>query len=93
MAKIGLAILVHTVRHVGDDVGVVQLAEDLGLARKALDVTRGAVQLEELERDRSPGPLIDRAKDRAHTAGSDPILDQKTLRDQLTGDGMPHEPW
>jgi hypothetical protein len=74
-------------------VGVVQLAEDLGLARKALDVTRGAVRLEELERDRSPGLLIDRAENRAHTAGGGPILDQKTLRKQLTRDRMPHEPW
>jgi hypothetical protein len=91
--QVGLVCLVDSVRHVGDDVGVVQFGQDLGLARKALNILRRAVRLEKLERNRSPELLIDRAKDRADAAARDLVLDQKTLREQLTGDGMAHAPW
>jgi hypothetical protein len=72
---------------------VVQLAEDLSLAREALHISCGAMRLEELERDRPPGLLIDRAEDRAHAADSALRLNQEALREQFTGDGMAHELW
>jgi hypothetical protein len=36
--------------------------------------------------------VIDRAEDRPDAAGCDRVLDEETLREQLTGDRMAHAP-
>ena len=74
-------------RHVGDDVGVAQLAQELSLTHEALSVPLGAVRLKQLERDQPSSLLVDGTEDRAHTARSDLTLDQETLREQLACDG------
>ena len=84
---VGTASLGDAVRDVLHDPRVAHLGEDLRLAAEALGVARRRMQ--DLDGDRAAGESIASAKDLAHSARADQLLDLETVCDDLVADHSP----
>lgn len=75
-------------RDVGDDAGMAQLGEELGLTRKAprfLVVGHRRLEIEQLKRHQAAGESIAGAVDRPHTAGACWALELEAIGESVAG--------